>query len=409
MKRFFITLWLAFALLPLGPVYAQSNQPTVYVVQAGDTLSRIAFKYDVTIAELAAENNLANPNLLTPGQKLVIPADDNAPATDSGAANQTYTVQPGDTMFAIAGQVGVRMARLAEANNITDVNRLEVGQVLIIPAPETVAPQLPLTAPFENITFSESRIAQGRTLVISVTLSTEAKLTAAFEDRPVMLSGSGKHYWGIVGIHALSEIGVYSVAFTATLPDGSQSAVAQNVVVTAGPYSTETIVVVPGREDLLDPEVVAAETQKMTYIWNQVTPQKQWDGPFRYPLDEIRITSEFGTRRSYGEGPVNGFHGGLDFGGSGVPIYAPAAGTVVLAEQLVVRGNAVLIDHGMGLFSGYWHQSEIAVHPGDKVAPGDLIGYVGDTGLVTGPHLHWEMRLGGIAVDPLQWVKESIP
>lgn len=408
MKRFFITLWLAFALLPLGPVYAQDNQPTTYVVRAGDTLSHIAFKYNVTIAELAAKNNLTNPNLLAPGQKLIIPTGDDS-ATDSGAAAQTYTVQPGDTLFVIAGQVGVRMAQLAEANNITDINRLEVGQVLIIPAPETVAPQLPLTAPFESITFSENRIAQGRTLVIAVTLTTEAKLTANFEDRPVMLSGSGKHYWGIVGVHALSEIGVYSVAFTATLPDGSQSAVAQNVVVSAGPYSTETIVVIPGREDLLDPNLVTAETQKMAYIWNQVTPQKQWEGAFRYPLDEIRITSEFGTRRSYGEGPINGFHGGLDFGGSGVPIYAPAGGTVVLAEQLLVRGNAVLIDHGMGLFSGYWHQSEIAVHPGDKVAAGDVIGYVGDTGLVTGPHLHWEMRLGGIAVDPLQWVQESIP
>jgi murein DD-endopeptidase MepM/ murein hydrolase activator NlpD len=82
---------------------------------------------------------------------------------------------------------------------------------------------------------------------------------------------------------------------------------------------------------------------------------------------------------------------------------------VVLAEPLTVRGNAVLIDHGMGLYSGYWHQSKIAVHEGQEVQTGDLIGYVGDTGLVTGPHLHWEMRLNGIAVEPLQWVMQSIP
>ena len=89
--------------------------------------------------------------------------------------------------------------------------------------------------------------------------------------------------------------------------------------------------------------------------------------------------------------------------------FAPAAGTVVLANGLNVRGNAVLIDHGMGLFSGYWHQSQIAVQVGDELSAGDLIGYIGDTGLVTGPHLHWEIRLGGIAVEPLQWVQESIP
>ena len=80
-----------------------------------------------------------------------------------------------------------------------------------------------------------------------------------------------------------------------------------------------------------------------------------------------------------------------------------------LAEALNARGNAVLIDHGMGLYSGYWHQSESVVHVGQQLAPGDLIGYIGDTGLVTGPHLHWEMRLGSIAVEPLQWVEDQIP
>jgi murein DD-endopeptidase MepM/ murein hydrolase activator NlpD len=76
---------------------------------------------------------------------------------------------------------------------------------------------------------------------------------------------------------------------------------------------------------------------------------------------------------------------------------------------LNVRGNAVLIDHGLGLYSGYWHQSQIAVSAGQEIQPGDLIGYIGDTGLVTGPHLHWEMRLNGVAVSPLQWVREAIP
>jgi murein DD-endopeptidase MepM/ murein hydrolase activator NlpD len=82
---------------------------------------------------------------------------------------------------------------------------------------------------------------------------------------------------------------------------------------------------------------------------------------------------------------------------------------VVLAEPLVVRGNAVVIDHGMGLFSGYWHQSQLVVQAGQEVQAGDLIGYVGDTGLATGPHLHWEVRLNGIAVEPLQWIQQVIP
>ena len=91
------------------------------------------------------------------------------------------------------------------------------------------------------------------------------------------------------------------------------------------------------------------------------------------------------------------------------PIYAPADGRVVLADELAVRGSAVLIDHGMGVFSGYWHQSGLAVEAGQMVQRGDLIGYVGDTGLVTGAHLHWEMRVGGIAVDPMQWTRTAFP
>ena len=127
-------------------------------------------------------------------------------------------------------------------------------------------------------------------------------------------------------------------------------------------------------------------------------------------MNSLRITSNFGTRRSYNGNLTTGFHGGTDFGGDvGTPIYAPAAGTVVLAERLTVRGNAVLIDHGLGLFSGYWHQSQLAVVAGQEVKPGDLIGFIGDTGLVTGPHLHWELRLNGIAVEPLQWVQQTIP
>jgi murein DD-endopeptidase MepM/ murein hydrolase activator NlpD len=122
------------------------------------------------------------------------------------------------------------------------------------------------------------------------------------------------------------------------------------------------------------------------------------------------MTSNFGTRRSYNGSEVASFHAGADFGGDvGIPIYAPAAGKVVLAEKLMVRGNAVIIDHGLGLFSGYWHQNQLVVHVGQEVKPGDLIGFVGDTGLVTGPHLHWEIRLNGIAVEPLQWVQQVIP
>ena len=90
-------------------------------------------------------------------------------------------------------------------------------------------------------------------------------------------------------------------------------------------------------------------------------------------------------------------------------MYAPAAGTIVLAEPLTVRGNVVFIDHGWGLLTGYWHLSTIETEVGQQVAPGDLIGRVGNTGLSTGAHMHWEMWVGGISVDGLQWLDEFYP
>jgi murein DD-endopeptidase MepM/ murein hydrolase activator NlpD len=82
---------------------------------------------------------------------------------------------------------------------------------------------------------------------------------------------------------------------------------------------------------------------------------------------------------------------------------------VVFTGLKTVRGNATIIDHGWGVYSGFWHQSEILVQVGQKVETGDIIGKVGGTGRVTGPHLHWEIWVNGIQVNPLEWLQEPFP
>jgi len=82
---------------------------------------------------------------------------------------------------------------------------------------------------------------------------------------------------------------------------------------------------------------------------------------------------------------------------------------VVFIGKLVVRGNATVIDHGWGVYTGYWHQSQTLVKVGDHVTTGQILGYQGDTGRVTGPHLHWEVIVGDVQVDPLQWTKVTFP
>jgi len=82
---------------------------------------------------------------------------------------------------------------------------------------------------------------------------------------------------------------------------------------------------------------------------------------------------------------------------------------VVFTGLTIVRGNMTIIDHGWGVYTCYFHQSVIKVAPGQTVTPGEVLGYQGSTGRVTGPHLHWEMWVGGIQVNPLQWLAEVFP
>src|SRR5205823_12065814 len=103
-----------------------------------------------------------------------------------------------------------------------------------------------------------------------------------------------------------------------------------------------------------------------------------------------------------------GSHSGVDFGAApGSPATAAAHGRVLLTRRMVQHGNMVSIDHGAGVFTGYCHLSAFAVSEGDEVQAGDLVGYTGATGLVTGPHLHWDVLVGGIHVDGLRWLAGS--
>jgi murein DD-endopeptidase MepM/ murein hydrolase activator NlpD len=125
-----------------------------------------------------------------------------------------------------------------------------------------------------------------------------------------------------------------------------------------------------------------------------------WQGPFRLPR-RSRVTSPFGTARVY-NGEVQSRHLGTDFAGAiGAPVRAPGRGLVALVANFYLAGRAVYIDHGGGLVTGYFHLSRADVREGDTVVAGQRIGAVGQSGRVTGPHLHWVARYGAISVDPM--------
>ncbi|MHB8763795.1 MAG: M23 family metallopeptidase [Deferrisomatales bacterium] len=145
------------------------------------------------------------------------------------------------------------------------------------------------------------------------------------------------------------------------------------------------------------------EAARIRGVLDLRTPSRLWDGPFRVPA-EGPVSSPFGVRRVYNGKPRN-YHGGLDLAAPrGAPVVAAAAGRVALVGDLFYTGYSVLLDHGLGLVTAYFHVVWLGVAPGLGVAGGEWVGWVGSTGRSTGPHLHWGVYLAGVRADPLTLV-----
>jgi hypothetical protein len=153
---------------------------------------------------------------------------------------------------------------------------------------------------------------------------------------------------------------------------------------------------------------IRAERDRIRSLLETDTPQWLIDGPFRAPRP-LRVTSPFGTARVF-NGELRSRHTGLDLKGArGEPVRASARGRVVLTGELYYSGNAVYLDHGNGVYTGYFHLSKILVHEGETVEAGQLIGEVGATGRVTGPHLHWSLYVAGESLDASSLLEIEVP
>jgi murein DD-endopeptidase MepM/ murein hydrolase activator NlpD len=141
---------------------------------------------------------------------------------------------------------------------------------------------------------------------------------------------------------------------------------------------------------------------------NRVTPDREWDGKFTAPA-EAAISDVYGSQRIF-NGKAQRPHYGLDFRvPTGTPVAAMNQGTVLLARFLYFEGNCVVIDHGQGLLTLYFHLSELRVKEGDAVKRGQEIGLSGGTGRATGPHLHVAVRWQGTYLDPARLMQMSLP
>lgn len=400
-----------FAFLWAQPLRGQ--QDGAYTVAPGDTLSAIAARFGVTVDALIAANGIEDPNYIRVGQVLRIPGADGAlPAIAPAAELPTAVVRarPGDDIATLAARYGEEPALIAELNAAAPMQRLFPGQPVRVPARSAPSPLSPILGAILSIETPDS-IVQGRTGRLYVTLSRPVALFGRWNGQTLHFSAldeQGLLRFAFVPVDALLEPGVYSIEVGYVTTQGIELKRTFPVSVLAGPYDYQEIVVAQEKADVLTPEVVSAERERVVAVWSHYSPFLLWRERFRRPISaDYPTTSSFGTRRTYSVADIGNFHAGQDFGApEGALIFAPAPGVVVLAEPLAVRGNAVILDHGGGVFTGYWHMSEMKVTPGMTVEAGDVLGLVGNTGLSTGPHLHWELRINGVAVDPMQFLDE---
>ena len=247
-------------------------------------------------------------------------------------------------------------------------------------------------------------VGTGEAMAIWVYAPGSARVAVDLGGERYMLSPEGGVYWGVIGFPLDAPLGTALLSVTSY--DGAGE------IVQTGGYEFEVVHVerpvdylelTPEESSILTPEASALEATLRAGQFAQFDRPRRWSGFFQQPAEGV-VTTLFGQGRSYNGGPVGGFHTGTDYANElGTPVHAAAAGRVAFAAPMPIRGNSIVIDHGAGVKTGYHHLSSIEVEAGQLVEAGDLIGLMGTTGLSTGSHLHWEVTVWGVNVDPSSW------
>ncbi len=451
-----LALLLLTALLPAGSARAQYNG-AYYTVQEGDTLYDIAWYFNTTLNELIALNPMADPDALAPGKVLLIPGYEDLsgeiiraemPAGETARtlvrANQmdaalfarlntltspdallsgtmVFYLQPEElnqtrlqlvnslTALDLAARAGASPWLSALSNDLPAPWQLLQNDTLFLPgdpAGEARAPLAALLPVISDLRFSTGGLAQGKTTVITASASPQTALSGELLGYPLHFfpDESGEGFTALQGVYRLEEPGIKLFTITAAAPDGRTFTIRQQALLIGKNYGYDTPLQVA--DNVIDPAITEPEFDLLMELVAPAPLDKLWNTRFYPPSTTPEfITSWYGRLRSYNNSDYTYFHSGIDYGGGeSSPILAPAPGIVVYTGFLEVRGNTTIISHGWGVYTGYWHQSQIDVAVGDQVDIGQTIGYMGATGRVTGPHLHFDLIVGSVEVDPEDWL-----
>ena len=375
-------------------------------VELGETLATISLRTGIPADTLLRLNRLVNPDRLYAGQTLIlVEPEEDAADTAGWETGRMLTLSTGKPLLALAAEEGGNPWELASLNNLSSQADQFSGQTLF-----TVGGDLPLRAwpaPLEDVQFRFLPLVQGMTEEVFLTLPGDVQVEGMLGEWKLNFRPFDGRMATLQGIHAMAEPKTYPFTLTLTLADGRSMIFQQDVLLLSGNYPREADLKVP--PETLDPETIDAESAQVEAIVAPFTEERYWEGLFLLPSTK-GITSMYGNRRSYNNGAYYSYHTGIDYAGrEKEPFHAPAAGRVIFTGPLTICGNATVVDHGWGVYSRFCHQHTIEVQVGEMIQPGQEIGLIGRTGRADGPHLHWDLWVGGVPVNPTMWLEEIFP
>jgi murein DD-endopeptidase MepM/ murein hydrolase activator NlpD len=261
-----------------------------------------------------------------------------------------------------------------------------------------------------SIHLDRDEVVRGTTAFIELPHQKDVRyLNIRFEKKkfPVFRDPLQKgQYFALLPVSYYESAGEKKI-FVSYLNAGEKKESSFELKVLNGTYKHEQIHVSGTKVNPQSPQVkkrVAAEYSEAMRIYNTIEKRSYITQDFILPI-ESNITSPFGTARVY-NGSLKGYHSGTDFRAkTGTPIKAANDGRVVLVKKRFYSGGTVIIDHGEGIYTCYFHLSKFKVKKGTVVKRGELIALSGKSGRVTGPHLHFSARVDGVQVDPLQLMR----
>ena len=253
------------------------------------------------------------------------------------------------------------------------------------------------------------QVPQGHTWVLRIRANESATVNAKLGDRQLDVQPGNGFAWAMIGFGPDSAPAALPLVVDATDGAGNRGEQRQTVQVAPNTFNLDRVDIPASMAALLDPSIRAAEDQRLAPFFREVTRPRLWEGRFARPVQGPVVT-EFGEQRTYNNGPLVPHHNGADIAApGGTPVLAPGRGKAVLIDQLPLRGNVVILDHGLGVFTLFAHLATVDVQVGQTVERSQPFATVGSTGLSQGPHLHWELWVGGQNVDPLEWTERDLP